>query len=246
MKLVIIDDEADARTTLSSFLNTYCPDINIVGEAEDVPSGVALIRGIEPEIVLLDIHLGEFSGFDLLDKFTNPNFRIIFITAFNQYALKAFEYCALDYLLKPIDPDRLIKAIDKAKSNIIKDQTFLQQINSLQKIHRNKSFEKIALPSSEGLVFLGVENIIYLKSDINYTLFYTDKNEKIIVSKTLKDFEAILPKDNFCRVHQSYMVNLKFVKKYLKEDGGYALMENKDKVPISRRKKEYFLKLLMA
>ncbi len=244
LTLVIIDDEQDARSTLTLFLTQYCPDIEIAGEAADVSSGVALIRSLNPNIVLLDIHLKAANGFDLLNKFTNPSFRVIFITAFDSYALKAFQYCALDYVLKPIDPNRLINAIDKAKESIQKEISFQQQIESLQNINRTKTFEKIALPSSEGIIFISLMDIIYLKSDTSYTTFYTCKNEKVVVSKSLKDFENILPDDVFFRTHQSYILNIHFIKKVLKEDGGYALLESGEKIPISRRKKEGFLNML--
>lgn len=246
LKLVIVDDEADARSTLKLLLTQYCPDIELVGEAGDVPAGVALIRGVDPDIVLLDIHLREATGFELLNKFSNPSFVVIFITAFDSYALKAFHYCALDYLLKPVDPDRLIQAIDKANSSIEKEYSFKQQIDNLKDISRNKVFEKIALPSSEGISFVHLNDIIYLKSDANYTIFHSKNNERVMVSKSLKEYEDFLPEEIFFRTHQSYIVNIQFIKKVLKEDGGYALLENGDKIPISRRKKEAFLKILMT
>lgn len=244
LKLAIIDDEDDARSTLRSFLQTYCPDIEIIGEANDVASGVSLIRLKQADIVLLDIHLGAEIGFDILDKFTNPTFRVIFITAHDQYALKAFKYFALDYLLKPINPDLLIRAIDKAKTDIEKDQFFQERFSHFRDSYSNNTFDKIALPSAEGLSIVALEDILFLQSDVNYTLFFTLKNGKILVSKSLKNFEGILPNDKFYRVHQSYIVNIHFVKKVLKEDGGCVLLENGKKIPISRRRKDAFLNAL--
>jgi len=246
LQLIIIDDEQDARSVLRTLIQTYCPDISIVGEARDVPSAVALIREKEPDIILLDIQLGEMTGFDLLDKFTQPEFRIIFTTAYDNFALKAFEYCALDYILKPIIPDKLLQAIDRAKANISKEKLFQQQIGFLLNGHQKKTFDKIALTISEGVVFVQLENILYLQSDVNYTLFFLTNEEKIMVSKTMKEFENLLPETIFFRTHQSYIVNIKFVKKILKEDGGYALLKNGKKIPISRRKKDSFLNLLMG
>lgn len=245
IKLVIIDDEPDARFTLKTMLQKYCPDINVAGEAEDVISGVSLIRLTKPDIVLLDIHLGKEMSFDILDKFSNPSFRVIFVTAFDIYALKAFRYFALDYLLKPVDPDLLLKGIDKAKEDIAKNRLYHEQYNGLLESHRTKTFNKIALPSSEGVTFIALENILYLQSDANYCSFFTQNGEKMMVSKPLKNFEEILPKKTFCRVHHSYILNIRHVKKYLKEDGGYALLENGKKIPISRRRKEYFMNLLV-
>ena len=245
LSVAIIDDEPDARSILKSFLQDYCPDITVVGEAEDVPSGVALIRLSKPDIILLDIHLKKELGFDILDKFANPSFRIIFTTAYDNYALKAFRYYALDYLLKPIDPNLLINAIDKAKEDIEKNRFFQEQLNGVLHSHRTQSFDKIALPSAEGVALMEISNILYLKSDGNYSLFFTADGEKIIVSKTLKEFEQILPKEIFIRVHNSYIINVQFVKKVLKEDGGYAQLSNDEKIPISRRKKDAFLKMIM-
>lgn len=244
-RIVIIDDEPDAIKIIRTFLTTFCPDLEIVGEAGDVPSGVSLIRHANPNLILLDIQLGNATGFDILNKFNQPNFRVIFITAHDQFALKAFQYNAMDYLLKPIDPDALIKAVDKVKKLIHRDFLFDQQLGNLLQNIRAKTFDKITLSTSEGLVFVDLENILYLKSDINYTQFVINGGEKILVSKPLKDFEALLPKDSFFRIHQSYLVNIRYVNKVLKEDGGYALLENGTQIPISRRKKEAFLNLLM-
>lgn len=246
LKLIIIDDEQDARTILRTLIQTYCPDISIVGEATDVPSAVALIREKQPDIILLDIQLGEQTGFDLLDKFTQPEFRIIFTTAYDNFALKAFEYCAMDYLLKPIIPDKLLQALDRVKANISKEKLFQQQLGFLLVGNKKKAFDKIALTTAEGIVFVQLKNILYLQSDGNYTLFYLKNEEKIIVSKTMKEFENLLPEETFFRTHQSYIVNINVVKKVLKEDGGYALLKNEKKVPISRRKKDAFVKVLMS
>ena len=224
LKLAIIDDEVDARSVLRSFLQSYCPDIEIIGEAHNVSSAVSLIRLSNPDIILLDIHLKEEIGFDILDKFNNPSFKIIFITAHDNYALKAFRYYALDYILKPIDPDLFIKAIDKAKTDIKNRQPVQPQIDAAVSSLKTKTFNKIALPSSEGVAFIDIHNILYLQADGNYCCFFTIKEEKMMVTKTLKDFEQVLPEEFFFRTHQSYIVNIQFVKKVLKEDGGYALL----------------------
>lgn len=244
IRLVIIDDEPGARATLQTFLHSYCPDITIVGEADDVPSGVSLIRKTEPDIVLLDIQMGKETGFDLLDKFSSPTFRVIFTTAYNQFALKAFKYAALDYLLKPIDPNELIKAIDRAKANFTKEKTYQLQIHNLLEANHKKYFDKMALPTTEGIIFIKVSDILYLQSNINYTYIFVKGEDRITASKTLKDYEEILPENTFCRIHQSYMCNINFVKKVLKEDGGFVLLDNGQKIPVSRRKKEDLLKLL--
>jgi two-component system LytT family response regulator len=246
IKLVIIDNELDARITLKNLLQDYCPDLEIIGEADDVPTAVALIRNAEPDIVLLDIHLDNATGFDVLDKFSNPTFRVVFITAFDTYALKAFRYYALDYLLKPIDPNLLVKAIDKVKSDLEQKQFFQQKMNYMMEGHRSKSFDKIALPSAEGVSFLAIDDILYLHADGNYCSFFMQNGEKYMVSKPLKYFEEILPQNTFYRLHQSYIINVQFVKKILKEDGGYALLSNGKKIPISRRRKEGLISMMLG
>lgn len=244
LTLVIIDDEQDAREVVRSLLNDLCPDIQVLGEAEDVPSGIELIRKAQPNVVLLDIQMGNNTGFELLDQFGAPGFQVIFYTAYDQFALKAIKYAALDYLVKPIDPKELVKAMERARLNLFKEQFSQLQIRQLIKARRTKTIEKITLHTTEGLVFLRLKDILYLQSDVNYTQFFTSNNEKVMVSKTLKYFEEILPKEDFCRVHQSYILNVHSVRKVLREDGGYALLENGKKIPISRRKKETFLKLI--
>lgn len=243
--IAIVDDEVDARSALRSLLEIYCPDIEIIGEAEDVPSAVKLIRLMKPDIILLDIHLKEGLGFEIIDKFTAPAFKVVFVTAHDKYALKAFRYYALDYILKPIDPDLLIQVIDKAKKDIEKNEIFQDRLRAAAQSHKTRSFDKIALNSAEGVSFVALKAILYLQADSNYCFFYMNNGEKLLVTKTLKDFEEILPEDSFFRMHQSYIVNIKQVKKVLKEDGGFALLENGTKIPISRRKKEAFLKKLM-
>ncbi|MEN0005827.1 MAG: LytTR family DNA-binding domain-containing protein [Bacteroidota bacterium] len=246
LTIAIIDDEADARAILHHFLSTLCPDVQIVGEASNAAEGVALLRQKRPDVVLLDIQLGEQTGFDLLNKFNQPNFQVIFITAYQQFAIQAFAYCALDYLLKPIDPDQLLRAIDKAQIAHAKNQVYSQQLQQLQQIQQTKTFDKIVLPTAEGLVLLRLSEVLYLQADVNYTLFFTTHKEKFIVSKPLKEFEALLPKHQFCRSHQSYIVNIQYIKKILREDGGYILLGNGERLPISRRKKERLLSLLLA
>lgn len=245
LKLAIIDDEQDARSVLRSLVQSYCSDVQIVGEAYDVPTGVGLIREAEPDIVLLDIQLGGQTGFDLLNKFRHPSFSLIFITAYDEFAVRAFQYCALDYLLKPVDPDRLILAIGRAKAQIRKERTWEPQVSQFFKSRQTGVFDKIAISTSEGYVFIKLDDIIYLQADVNYTNFFIKGNERLIVSKTLKEFEELLPEEIFCRTHQSYLLNIQCVKKVLKEDGGYALLESGEKIPISRRKKEGLMKRLL-
>lgn len=248
LKLVIIDDEQDAISIVKSYIQDYIDHVDIVGCASDVISGIQLIRQAQPHILILDINLGKETGFDILDKFSNPNFRVIFVTAHNQFALKAFDYNAIDYLLKPIDPNAFVATLDRTIESIQKDLFFEQQfqIGNLLQTYQNKSFDKLTLSTSEGLIFLDLDDILYLQADANYTKFYLINGESAIVSKPLKDYEKTLPKHIFYRIHQSFIVHLIYVKKVLKEDGGIVLLQNGRQLPISRRKKEAFIKKLTA
>lgn len=242
-KAVLCDDEPQSRLTLKVFLNDYCPDVEIVGEADGVMTGIQTIRQVRPDVVFLDVEMEDGTGFDLLKKFPNPAFQIIFTTAYNDFALKAFRYNALDYLLKPIDIDELIQAVDKISPGKL-SPSHSEQINALLAANHIGRFEKIAVSSNEGLHFLNLKDIVRLESDINYTTFYLASSERITVSKTLKTFEELLPEDEFYRPHQSHIVNLRYIKKVLREDGGYLMMEDGFKVPLSRARKDEFLNLV--
>ena len=242
-RVVLIDDEADARYTLRRFLDQLCPDVTVISEAESVEEGIALIHQQQPDLLLLDITMKDGSGFDLLDQFPNPAFQVIFTTGSDDFAIKAFKYNALDYLLKPIDPDELVQAIEKIKNSKAID--FSKKIEGLLTMVNNRQFNKITLSSSEGLIFLQVDHIIHLSSEGNYTTVFTNNNERHIVVKTLKEFEELLPSSFFYRTHQSHLINLNFVKKYMRNDGGYLLMTNGNQVSISRRRKEVVLQLLI-
>ncbi len=240
-QLIIIDDEANARSILRDFLTSYCPNVEILGEADGVMSGLKLIRQKKPDAVLLDIQMKDGTGFDLLDKFKNPGFQVIFTTAFDEFAIKAFKYNAIDYLLKPINIDELIAAVDKIDARKNGDLPS-EQIGGLKEAMKTGQLNRLVLSSSEGLHFVELSEIIRLKSEGNYTTFFLTSKEKIVVSKSIKAFSEILP-NTFFRTHQSHIVHLNFVKKFLREDGGYALTEDNSKVPISRSKKDEFLNL---
>ena len=181
--------------------------MEIIGEADGVDSGWKIIESKQPQLVFLDIHISGGTGFELLDKFEEPKFKVIFITAYDEFAIKAFRYNALDYLLKPIDPDDLIQAVKR-----ISQQNFstilLEQINNLLEASQKKDFDKIVLTTSDGTSFLKLKDIIKLVCDGSYTTFHTQSGEEVTVSKGIKEFEALLPTDTFCRTHQSYMVNV--------------------------------------
>lgn len=242
-QLVIIDDESNARATLRDFLTSYCPNVKILGEADGVMNGLKLIRQKKPDAVLLDIQMKDGTGFDLLDKFKNPDFQVIFTTAFDEFAIKAFKYNAIDYLLKPISIDELIAAIDKISSHKNNTNLSQRQIDGYKESIETGQLNRLVLSSTEGLHFVELSDVIRLKSEGNYTTFHLINDEKIMVSKPMKSFLELLP-TSFFRTHQSNIVNLKYVRKFLREDGGYALTDDNAKIPVSRSKKEELIKLL--
>jgi len=243
IKAVIIDDEAESRNAVSNILLNYCKDIEILGEADDVASGIVLIKKKKPEVVFLDIQMPDGTGFKLLENFSAINFHVVFITAYDQYAIKAIKFSALDYILKPIDPQQLINAVEKVKKIAPDKIQSPERIINLLKNKRNIS--KIALPTLNGYRFVNIKDIIRCESDNNYTNFYLQTTEQLIVTRTLKEYEIMLKEDSFVRVHQSHLVNLDFVEQYIKGDGGTVIMSDGSEVEISRRKKETFLNSMM-
>jgi two-component system LytT family response regulator len=238
MRTILVDDEPDARATLRSFLGSYCTDIEILGEAGSVEEGYSQIRKFDPDLVFLDIQMEDGTGFDLLERFRNIEFCVVFTTAFDAFAIKAFKYSAIDYLLKPIDPDELIDAVHKARRKFTGRP---QQVEDLLKFRKGDEPERITISSTEGLTLVALDDIIRLESDSNYTNFYLKSKEKITVPKSLKEYEDLLPSKKFFRTHQSHIVNLKYVKKYIKDDGGYIVMEDGSQVWVARRRKDDFL-----
>ena len=246
-RIIIIDDEAPAREHLRNLLTEYCPEVEIIGEANGVTESFKLIRQLQPDAILLDVQMDDGTGFDLMDKFRTPAFNVIFQTAFDEFAIKAFRYNAVDYLLKPVSANELVKAAGKIVASQDQDHPAItQQLFNLIDSAKKQKFEKIVLHSSEGMHFVKVADIQCLQADMNYTTFYITSGEKITVAKTIKTFEELLPERSFFRPHQSYIVNLNYVSKILKEGGGYALLEDGSKIPISRRKKDQFITALMG
>lgn len=241
-RIAIIDDEQDARQSLRTMIDTLCPNVEVCGDADSVESAYILIRQTQPDGILLDIELEDGTGFDLLDKFPNPSFQVVFTTAYDEFAIKAFRYHVLDYLLKPINPEELVEALDKI--NEITTEDYPTKIKNLLESTRTGRLNKITLTSLEGMVFVSLDQIVHLQSEGSYTTFYLLHNEKHLISRPIKDFENLLPSNEFFKVHQSHIVNFSHVKKILREDGGFALMENGNKVPIARRRKEEFLGIL--
>jgi two-component system, LytTR family, response regulator len=239
---LIVDDEPKNIRILQGLLDESCPDVKIVGEAISAETAIPLIREKNPDLVFLDIEMPYGNAFDLLDKIMPVNFEIIFITAFDDYTLKAFKYSALDYLLKPVSIDELKSAVQKAKERIRFKNINSQLQNLMFNINKsNASLQKIALPFNDGLVFVLLSDIIRFEAKGGYTHVYLSNNEKYISSKIIKEYEELLPEDIFFRIHNSHIINLNFVKKYHKGRGGMIEMTDTAMIEVATRRKDEFL-----
>jgi two-component system LytT family response regulator len=233
---------------MKSLLSRYAPEIAIMGEADSVKTGTELLLKTDPQVVFLDIHLGDGSGFDLLEEVNKRgklNSQIVFITAHEQYAIKAFRFSALDFLLKPVDPDELEKVISKIKNVLVKSESVAHIDLLLENIRKKvDNFKRIALSTADGIHLFEISDIIRCESEDNYTKFYIKNNKPVLISKTLKEYEDLLTEHGFERIHQSHLINLSYLKSYIKKDGGYVVMADNSNLPISQRKKERLQELI--
>lgn len=243
IKAVIIDDIQQARITLRKDLEKYAPDLEIIGEAGGVIEGVKLLKTLKPDVLFLDIQMQDGSGFDLLDVLPEINFKIIFITASDAHAIKAFRYAAIDYLLKPVDPDELKPALERLRQDKFSENEKYKLLNETLK-SGNKNHSRLALHTQEKIHVVGIEDIVRCESNVNYTEFHFKDNKKLIVTKTLKEFEDILTEHGFYRVHQSHLINTAFIKEFIKTDGGSIRMLNGTVIPVSTRKKAQVLEMI--
>ena len=239
-KAIIIDDEKGARESLSNILRDYCPEVEVVAKAENIEVGYDTIEKHKPELVFLDIEMPHGNAFDLLEKFEEIDFDIIFVTAYDHYAINAIKFSALDYLLKPIDIDELQAAVSRHVNNSGK---YLKQKYELllQNIKKDKAPEKVAIADNESISFIEIATIVRCESDGNYTTLFLETGKKIVVSKTLGEFENMFSQNNFFRTHRSHLINLAHMAKYVKGEGGYVEMSDGSKAEVSRRKKPEFL-----
>ena len=239
IKALVIDDEPKARGALRNLLTEFCEGVEVVGEGKDVKTGINAINELEPDLVFLDIAMPDGDGFEVLKAVDYDDFEVIFVTAYDDYAAKAFEFAALHYLLKPVNIEDLEAAVkryaDKYETNH-KDERMEILESGLK-----RNFEKIALPTLDGINFVNLEDILRLEADGNYTNFYMRDGSKIVISKSLNKYEQLLEDSFFFRVHNKHMINLRCIKKYIKGKGGEVVLENDFSVDVSRRKKEDFL-----
>ena len=243
IRAIIVDDEKSSRATLSWLLETYCPEVELVGMADGIDPGLALVKDQKPDLLFLDIDLTSGTGFDLLEKVGDKEFEVIFVTAYHEYATKAFEFSALHYLLKPVNPDKLKDAVGridkKTKSHSI--EKFEALVANLKST--TGQLQKLMIPTQDGFELVDVQDVIYCESDGSYTrLFLTDR--KIMASKTLGGFEELLAGHNFFRIHRGHLINLRLVIKYTRGRGGFVTMKNGVELEVSRYKKEELLALL--
>ena len=240
ISIAVIDDEPKARETIINILGLSPIELTIIGEADDIKSAYEMLTLKSPDLVLLDINLPDGTGFDLLKMFDNINFKVIFITAHEEYAVKAFKCSAIDYILKPITAGELLGAIEKAHESFNKEETALKLSTLLSNLDKLK---KIVLKTAESIHIVNVQQIVRCEADINYTTFYLAGGEKLLVSKPLKEYDELLNQAGFFRTHQSHLVNLDHILRYDKTDGGYLVMDNNSTVPVSTRKKEELFQL---
>lgn len=244
LSAVIIEDETRFLSAFKAVLQSACPELNLVGDAGSIASAMELIKKTSPDIIFLDIQLSDGSAFDLLKQLSsggNKNLRIIFTTGSNEFAIQAFRFSAIDYLMKPIIKDELIEAVNKAKTLIKIEGAENQYKVLLENVSKTDSEKKICLSTTNEMRICEVNNIIRCESEHNYTTFYFTNEKPLMISKTIKEYEDLLGSHGFERVHQSHLVNLKFVKSYLKKEGGFLLLTNGTEVPIARRKKDQVL-----
>lgn len=245
IKAVIVDDEIDAVFSIELIINEYCSDVIIVGKANSAIEGKNQILKNKPDLVFLDIDMPRGTGFDMLEMLPEKNFDVIFVTAYSDFAIKAFKYSAVDYILKPIEIDNLINAVKRVQKKRASNTTN-SAINYevlMENIKDNRS-KKIIISNSDGIEFVDVSDIIRFQAEGSYTQIFLSDGVQILVSKHLKEFQDLLTEDKFYRPHNSHLINLANVKRYVQRDGGYIVMKDNSEVPISRRKKDLFIDIM--
>lgn len=242
---LIIEDEKKSSAVLISLIAKHCPQLEVIGTADSVEEGVLQINKLNPELIFLDIQLSDGTGFDLLEKVQQINFDVVFATAYDQFAIKAIKYSAVDYLLKPIDPEELKLAVDKIAAKKFKNSGLDNLKFLLQNFKQSESgYNRITLPTGNAYEVVLVQDIIRCEANESYTKFYLTENRKFLVTQNLKNYEDLLPKSDFIRVHHHHLINMKHVIRFLKTDNGYVVMRDGSEIEVSRRKRDAFLESL--
>jgi two-component system LytT family response regulator len=242
MRIVLVDDDSVIRENLKTMLSMYCPDSKVVAEADGVKAGLACIKEHKPDLVLLDVEMKDGTGFDLLAFYGQLDFKVIFVTGHDAYAIRAFKISAIDYVLKPVDPDDLVSALKKAEGITDRNEQQMKVSNLVQNNRENLSNQKIVIKDTETVYLVAVKDIIRCESETNYTRFFLVDGRVLMVSRTLKEYDTLFDGQNFFRAHQSHLINLLHFDRYEKKDGGTAFMKDGSTLPVAIRKKE----LLMA
>lgn len=243
LRAILIDDDQSNLSALSEKLAKHCPQVEIIGRCDNAEDGILAIEKDKPDLVFLDIEMPIMNGFVLLQQLRYRNFGLIFVTAYDHYAIKAIKYSALDYLVKPVEIDDLKAAIAKAEANRESRNSQLQLELLLEHLNK-KQPRRISIPTSEGLHFINIDQIIYLEASNNYTRIYLSTNQKFLVSRTLKEFEDLLPSSQFVRIHHSTVINKFFVEKYIRGEGGQVVMQQGRVLDVSKRRKAEFLQAI--
>ena len=243
LKAVMIDDDESNLSSLTEKLNKHCPQVEIIARCSSAAEGIHAIDSLRPDIVFLDIEMPVMNGFVMLQQLSYKDFELIFVTAYDHYAIKAIRYSALDYLVKPVEIEELKNAVAKVVLNHSRKDRGLQLELLLEYLDKKKP-RRITIPTSDGLQFIDLENIIYLEASSNYTSVYLLNQQKFLVTRTLKDFEQILPAESFLRIHHSTIINRYFIEKYIRGEGGQVMMRNGIVLDVSKRKKIEFLEAI--
>ncbi len=241
IRAVIIDDEPDAVKFIESILAEYCPQVEVAGAAHSARDGVKLINETQPDLVFLDVQMPHGTGFDLLSSFEEKTFDVIFITAYNHYAIQAIKFSAVDYILKPVNISELIEAVNKVEERRAGTEFRNLNFKALLENIRTPQPTRLAIPTAEGIEYLSTAEIIRLEADRSYTWFFLTEKRKYLVSRNLKEYQELLNDVNFFRPHNSHLINLEHVKKFIRHEGGYIEMTDGSNVPVSRGKRDLFL-----
>lgn len=241
LRAVIVDDEPDAVKFIEGIIEEYCPNLEVIGTANSARDGVAVITQHKPELVFLDVQMPHGSGFDLLSSFPEKTFDVIFITAYNHYAIQAIKFSAVDYILKPVNISEFIEAVDKVEQRRSSLEYRNLSYASLLENLRAQQPSKLAIPTADGIEYLNTAEIIRIEADRSYSWFFLTNNRKYLVSRNLKEYQELLQDLNFFRPHNSHLINMIFVKKFIRHEGGYIEMNDGSSVPISRGKRDLFL-----
>ena len=242
LKCIILDDEARNIQLLKNLMEQYCPQVQVLATEIDAVKGLALIKELQPDLLFLDIEMPHINGFEMLKQLEPVNFEVIFVTAYSHYAVEAFEHHAVGYVTKPINTEKLVAAVNSAAERT-EQKTFSKNLFSLiQSSAKQTTSHKIPLASSSGMVFVKLADIMYCESSGNYTNFYLANNTKpILVSRQLGEYEKLLPESDFTRIHDKYIINLSYIREYIKGSGGDVVLENGKELPVASRRKEDFL-----